>query len=68
MACMSRATAIKGEILKSVSYIGSRPTFAEGERMLEVHLLDMNRSLYNEELKVNFIERVRGDQKFSSIS
>ena len=61
-------TAIKGEILKSVSYIGSRPTFAEGERMLEVHLLDMNRSLYNEELKVNFIERVRGDQKFSSIS
>ena len=61
-------TLIKGELLKSVSYIGSRPTFAEGERMLEVHLLDNNRSLYGEELKVNFIERIRGDQKFSSIS
>ena len=35
--------------------------------MLEVHLLDMNRSLYDEELKVNFIERLRGDQKFSTI-
>ena len=61
-------TIIKGEVLKSVSYIGSRPTFVKGERMLEVHLLDMNCSLYDEELQVNFIERVRGDQKFSSIS
>ena len=59
---------IKGEVLKSVSYIGNRPTFAQGVRMLEVHLLDMNRSLYDEELKVNFIERIRGDQKFSTIS
>ena len=36
--------------------------------MLEVHLLDMNRSLYDEELKVNFIERLRGDEKFSTIA
>ena len=61
-------TVIKGEVLKSVSYIGRRPTFVEGVRMLEVHLLDMNRSLYDEELKVNFIERLRGDQKFSTIA
>jgi len=61
-------TVVKGEVLKSVSYIGSRPTFAEGGRMLEVHLLDMNRSLYDEELKVNFIERLRGDEKFSTIA
>ena len=61
-------TVINGEVLKSVSYIGNRPTFAEGVRMLEVHLLDMHRSLYDEEIKVNFIERLRGDQKFSTIS
>lgn len=61
-------TAVKGEVLKSVSYIGRRPTFAEGVRMLEVHVLDMKRSLYDEELKVNFIERLRGDQKFSTVT
>jgi len=61
-------TVINGEVLKSVSYIGNRPTFAEGVRMLEVHLLDMHRSVYDEEIKVNFIERLRGDQKFSTIS
>jgi len=60
-------TVVKDEVLKSVSYIGNRPTFAEGERMLEVHLLDMNRSLYGEDLKVNFVERIRGDQKFSTV-
>ena len=59
---------INGELLKSVSYIGSRPTFREGERMLEVHLLDMNRSLYGEVLKVHFLERLRGDEKFSSVT
>ena len=60
-------TLVKGNVLKSVSYIGSRPTFVEGERMLEVHLLDMNCSLYGEELKVNFVERLRGDEKFSTV-
>ena len=61
-------TIVKGEVLKSVSYIGNSPTFAEGERRLEVHLLDMNRSLYDEDLTVQFIERIRGDQKFTTIS
>ena len=59
---------LNGQTLKSVSYFGSRPTFSKGERLLEVHLLDMNRSLYDEELKVNFVERIRGDVKFSTVS
>lgn len=59
---------VNGEVLKSVSYIGSRPTFAEGDRMLEVHLLDMNRSLYGEVLKVHFVERLRGDEKFPTVA
>lgn len=61
-------TILNGQTLKSVSYIGIRPTFAEGERMLEVHLLDTDRALYGEVLKVNFVERLRGDQKFSTVT
>ena len=59
---------LKGKTLKSVSYFGSRPTFSKGERMLEVHLLDRNQSLYDEDLKVNFVERIRGDIKFSTVT
>ncbi len=56
---------VQGEWLPSVSYIGSRPTFENGERILEVHVFDENRSLYGESLKVNFIDFIRGDQHFA---
>ena len=58
---------VKGKVQKSVSYIGSRPTFTEGERMLEVHVLDTKCSLYGEELQVSFVERLRGDVKFPTV-
>ena len=60
-------TLVKGNVQESVSYIGSRPTFNEGERMLEVHLLGRNCSLYGKEITVSFIERLRGDEKFSTV-
>lgn len=49
----------------SVSYIGTRPTFGSGERLLEVHLLDDAHDLYEEQIAVEFVERVRGDMQFS---
>ena len=60
-------TVIKGQTMESVSYIGSRPTFHHAERVLEVHLLDVNLSLYGEELQVNFVEHLRGDEKFPEV-
>lgn len=50
----------------SVSYIGMRPTFGQGERVLEVHLLDENCSLYGEEIQVQFLKFLRGDEVFES--
>lgn len=47
-------------------YIGTRPTFAEAERVVEVYLLDFQGDLYGQELTVQFIERLRGDQTFAS--
>ena len=58
---------IKGERLDSVSYIGSRPTFQRGERLLEVHVLNVCRELYGEEIQVHFIERLRGDLEFTDV-
>jgi len=56
----------KGRCLDSVTYIGTRPTFGEGERLLEVYLLDEQIDLYGQELSVRFLERLRGDQVFAT--
>jgi riboflavin kinase / FMN adenylyltransferase len=56
----------KGRILDSVTYIGTRPTFGDGERLLEVYLLDEQMDLYGQEMSVRFLERLRGDQVFAT--
>ena len=50
----------------SVAYIGTRPTFDAGERLLEVYLLDERCNLYGERIEVQFLERLRGDIQFAS--
>jgi riboflavin kinase/FMN adenylyltransferase len=60
-------TEINGDCLPSVTYIGTRPTFQEGERLLEVHVFDQMLNLYGKELSVSFIERVRGDKNFTNV-
>jgi riboflavin kinase / FMN adenylyltransferase len=50
----------------AVAYIGNRPTFGAGERLIEVNLLDHHDNLYGKTIAVEFIERLRGDQVFPS--
>jgi len=50
----------------SIAYIGTRPTFGAGERLIEVNLLDQTRDLYGQEVIVQFVTRVRGDHTFAS--
>jgi len=51
---------------QSVSYIGTRPTFHGTERLLEVHIFDMESDLYGKHMTVGFSEQVRGDMVFSN--
>ena len=47
---------------------GLRPTFGEGELVLEVHLFDEEQNdLYDDCVWVEFLERVRDEKKFSSV-
>ncbi|SHK44932.1 bifunctional riboflavin kinase/FAD synthetase [Rhodothermus profundi] len=48
--------------------IGVRPTFAGGQRTLEVHVLDFEGDLYGQLLRVDFIERLRDEQRFPSVA
>lgn len=45
---------------------GGRPTFQQGERSLEVHLLDWEGHLYGEWLKVEWVARLRDVRRFAS--
>jgi riboflavin kinase/FMN adenylyltransferase len=50
----------------AIAYIGTRPTFGAGERLIEVNLLDQTGDLYGQEITVQFVARVRGDHTFAS--
>ena len=54
------------QLYDSIAYIGTRPTFGAGERLIEVNLLDQTSDLYGEEITVQFVERVRGDHAFAN--
>jgi riboflavin kinase / FMN adenylyltransferase len=60
---------VGGEKHKSVVNIGLRPTFTTGEVLprVEAHLMDYSADLYGQTVKLEFIERLRGEQKFPSI-
>ena len=51
----------------AVANLGRRPTFDGRSLLLEVHLLDDRLDLYGKRLRVAFLERIRGEQKFAGI-
>lgn len=46
---------------------GIKPTIGENKEILEVHLPDFNGDLYNKELSVSFIKKIRDEKKFNSL-
>ena len=48
-----------------IVYIGTRPTFEETGRLIEVHLLNGQLNLYGHRIRIDFIERVRGEMTFT---
>lgn len=47
--------------------IGNRPTFGGQEVHLEVNVLEWTGDLYGREVRVEFVERVRDEQKFDGV-
>ncbi|MCU0491519.1 MAG: bifunctional riboflavin kinase/FAD synthetase [Chloroflexaceae bacterium] len=54
--------------LPAVTNIGVRPTFAGLHRTVETHLLDWSGDLYGQTLRIAFLHRLRGEQKFNGIA
>jgi riboflavin kinase/FMN adenylyltransferase len=48
-----------------VASLGVRPTFGAGDRVLEVHVFDVDEPLYGATMRVEFVRRQRGERRFS---
>jgi riboflavin kinase/FMN adenylyltransferase len=60
---------LRGALYRGVANLGYRPTVTEGkpERLLELHLFDLNKDIYGEEVEVRFLRYLRPEQKFENI-
>lgn len=45
--------------------IGNRPTFNGKKISIETHLLDFSENIYDETLRIYFVQRIRSEEKFS---
>jgi riboflavin kinase / FMN adenylyltransferase len=51
----------------SVTNIGRRPTFDDGPPSVEAFLLGFDADLYGQELKIDLVKMLRGEQKFAGL-
>ncbi len=49
---------------QGVANIGYSPTFDNGKFSIEAHILDFNQDIYDKPIRLNFVQRLRGEKKF----
>lgn len=60
---------VDGQRHKGMLNIGIRPTVDRNadHRSIEVHILDFSGNLYHQEIELEFIQKIRDEQKFASV-
>lgn len=57
-----------GQIYDGVANYGLRPTVSnDGKQVLEIHILNFDKDIYGEKIKVNFLKKIRDEKKFDSL-
>jgi riboflavin kinase/FMN adenylyltransferase len=59
-------TQVDGKQFPSATNVGTRPTFGEGGKMVETHLLNYKGDLYGKEIRVEFVQKLRDEKRFAS--
>jgi len=57
---------VDGKQFPSATNIGIRPTFGEGGKTVETHLLNYKGDLYGKDMRLEFVQKLRDEQHFSS--
>ncbi|GKU24747.1 bifunctional riboflavin kinase/FAD synthetase [Clostridium folliculivorans] len=60
-------TVYKSKLYKSITSIGYNPTVNGKNITIETYILNFNKNIYGDELKVYFLERIRNEEKFNSL-
>lgn len=58
---------LQNETYPAVTNLGVRPTVNGSQFTVETHLLNFNKNILGEELKLQFIQHIREEKKFSSL-
>lgn len=56
-----------GRLLPAVTNCGTRPTFAGARWQVEAHVFDFTEDLYGQTVRLHFVQRLRGEQKFDGL-
>ena len=55
-------------VFGGVANLGTRPTFtSSSETALEVHLLDFSGDIYDQDVRVEFVHRLRGEKRYDQV-
>ncbi len=60
-------TIIDGQRHQSATSIGVRPTFGLTQKLVEVFIMDFSADLYGETIAVEFVQKVRDQEKFDGL-
>ncbi|WP_417876816.1 bifunctional riboflavin kinase/FAD synthetase [Winogradskyella sediminis] len=58
---------IENKIVFGMMNIGTNPTVDGKTRSIEVHFFNFNQDIYNAELKIEFLKRLRSEQKYENL-
>lgn len=57
-----------GQTFDGIANYGLRPTVSKSKKaVLEVHILNFDKEIYGEQLKVTFLKKIRDEKKFDSL-
>ncbi len=56
-----------GDRYRGALNVGTNPTFGNQAVSVETYILDFDEDIYGEDVKVEFVQRLRGERKFDSI-
>ena len=60
-------TVVPGERYQAAVSVGTNPTFSGRTRTVEAFVLDTSADLYGQHVAVDFVARIRGQEKFASV-
>ena len=60
------SSLLEGQITNGMMNVGFNPTFKDKGHSIEIHFFDFNQNLYDKEISIRVIKKIRDEKKFDS--